>query len=71
MVKFLERALEEREIVTIPDGMKFMMAPPESEACAVKPRSSEIVLFAASSTNPLPGTVLDFRGVDIHQVLDV
>jgi hypothetical protein len=50
----LERALAAKEIVSIPDGTKFMMVVPKAFAALVKPHSSEI--RSATGTGPAAPT---------------
>ena len=52
--RVLETALAAKGIVTIPDGEKFLMVVPKSEAATVKPRSSEIKPLVAARTVPEP-----------------
>jgi len=69
----LEKALAGKGIVTIPDGDKFLMVVPESEASTVKPRSSEIKTSRGDESKPelIPVGNIRFTKVDLRQVAQV
>jgi hypothetical protein len=69
----LEKGLAEHGIVAIPDGEKFVMVVPQTEAATVKPGSSEIKVSTAegSQAEPIPVGMIDFRGTEINQVAQI
>jgi hypothetical protein len=56
----LDKALAEREIVSIMDGEKFMMVVPKLEEKNVRPASAEL-----KQASVIPPGVIDFRDVDV------
>jgi hypothetical protein len=50
----LERALAAKEIVSIPDGTKFMMVVPKAFAALVRPHSSELKSATGAALNAPP-----------------
>ena len=76
--KALERIFAEKEITTIPDGSKFVMVVPTSQASEVNPHAPQVPSSSPASVTKSatpeiisPGSLVDFRGADIRQVLDV
>lgn len=67
----IQSALNEKGLATIPDGEKFLMIVPQQKAPSVKPRSSDIRPSGPVESESLPPGAIDFRGLDIHQVLYV
>lgn len=69
----LEQALRDQQIASIPDGKKFLMVVPASEAATVRPRSADFKPGAAvgGSTESLPAGVITFIGADLNQVAPI
>jgi hypothetical protein len=66
----LEKVFAEKGIKTIPDGEKFVMIVPESEAKAVHPHSPEIKTHdvAGERAELIPPGTLTFLGATVNQV---
>jgi hypothetical protein len=83
--RILEQALIAEDLAVIPDGEKFLMIVPRSEAAnvnphappakastggGVKPQAAPAGTGAEAQEGMLPG-VIDFRGADVWQVLEI
>jgi len=83
--RVLAQALAAKQISIIPDGEKFLMIVPKSEAATVKPHAPRVKVSTGSgsktrtATPGLGGTeqelvapgMIDFRGADVWQVVDL
>lgn len=69
--KAISEALKDQGMVTILDGQKFVIVAPESQAASIKPRSAEIKPSTPSESEVLAPDTINFRGVDLNQVLAV
>lgn len=70
----VERALAEKDIVTIPDGDKFVFAVTKAQAAKVQPRSSQIRKATApshASEALIPQGTVRFEGATLPQVLQI
>lgn len=69
LAHLIEKALAEKEIVTIPDGDKFVMVVPQAEASTVKPRSAEISALPPNSPQRqlIPLGTINFNA-DVREV---
>lgn len=69
----LEKALAEKGISIIPDGEKFLMVVPESEATTVKPHASDIkpAISNGSKSEPIPAGAIYFPNTDLLQVAQI
>ncbi|MCX6922741.1 MAG: hypothetical protein NT154_05935 [Verrucomicrobia bacterium] len=83
--RILGEALLAKDFSIIPDGEKFLMVVPKSEAARAKPHAPLAKALPVSETKTpaatpgsggtgqelLPPGMIDFRGADVHQVADV
>lgn len=70
----VERALAAKNIVTIPDGDKFVIVVTKAQAATVKPRSSQIRNATAPSHESetlIPQGTVRFEGATLLQVLQI
>lgn len=70
----LERALAEKNIVTIPDGDKFVIVVTKAQAATVQPRSAQIrkaVAQTPATEGLIPQGTVRFEGATLPQVLHI
>lgn len=69
----LEKALAERGIATIPDGERFLMVVPASEATAVKPHSADLDTPPRNGFRPelMPVGIIQFNEATLYQAADI
>jgi hypothetical protein len=69
----LEKALAEKGVAAIPDGEKFLMVVPESEAANVKPHSAEIKTSTGNGTGSerVPVGAICFSNADLNQAAQI
>ena len=71
----LQKAFAEKDIVIVPDGEKFVMIAPKSVASGLEPRSTQENPNDSNgdqhNEEMIPPGVVDFRGADMYQVLEL